>query len=68
MRDTVDNGFRNLLRQMTREERRVFLRAVLRARAHCPLCPVISPGLHRDPCFGCIVMPNGLGQPTSTVN
>lgn len=60
--------WRDMLREMPPNEKRAFLRALLRVRAYCPMCPVVSPGLDRDPCYGCIVLPNNLGQPLSTVN
>jgi hypothetical protein len=63
-----EQEWREMLRQMNPNDKRAFLRAVLRVRVFCPRCPVKSAGLHRDPCYSCIVLPNSLGQPLSTVN
>lgn len=66
-----DEAFKELgdwLRDITPEEQQALLRAALRVQEDCPMCPVESQGLHRDPCYGCIILPNRLGQPLSTVN
>jgi hypothetical protein len=60
--------WREMLRQMSADEKRAFLRAVLRVRAYCPTCAVKNSELHRDPCYACIVLPNDLGQVLATVN
>ena len=60
--------WREMLRRMSPDEKRAFLRAVLRVRAYCPTCSVKNPVLHRDPCYACIVLPNNIGQVLSKVN
>ena len=60
--------WREMLRQMSPDEKRAFLRAVLRVRAYCPTCAVKNSSLNREPCYGCIVLPDNIGQVLSTVN
>lgn len=68
MSDHIDPDWRERLQQMPPEEKRAFLRAVMRLRVHCPRCPVKAPQLHLEPCYSCAILPGDLGMPKSTVN
>lgn len=68
MDDHIDPQWHENLRNMSPKEKQAFLRAVMRLRVHCPMCPVKHPQLDREPCYGCTNMPGDTGRPTSTVN
>jgi hypothetical protein len=68
MDDRVIQELNDLLRRLDPQEKRWLLRAYLRARAFCPMCPVQASRVHLDPCYRCVVLPDGMGQPKSTVN
>jgi hypothetical protein len=68
MDEYLDPKWHENLGNMSSEEKRAFLRAVLRLRVHCPRCPVKEPNLDREPCYSCTNLPGDLGRPTSTVN
>ena len=64
----ISQEWQDLLEHMTATDRRAFLRVLLRLRVFCPRCPVKSRGLHLDPCYGCIILPDDRGRPMTTVN
>jgi hypothetical protein len=68
MNDHIDPEWRERLRQMPPEEKRAFLRAVMRLRVYCNRCPVKTPQLNREPCYSCAVLPGDTGLPMATVN
>jgi hypothetical protein len=68
MNDRIDREWRDVLQWMTPDEKRAFLGALRRVRADCIVCPVKRPKIHRDPCYTCLILPDCLGQPKSTVN
>ena len=68
MYDHIDPKWRDNLDKMTPDERRAYLRVLLRLKVHCPRCPVKTPQLDREPCYACTVLPGDLGRVTMTVN
>jgi len=68
MSTNISQEWQDLLEHMPATERRALLRVLLRMRVFCPRCPVKSRGLHLDPCYGCIILPDDRGRPMTTVN
>lgn len=68
MDGNIDPRWRDDLENMTPEERRAYLRVILRLRVHCPRCPVSEPQMDRDPCYSCTILPGDTGRITTTVN
>jgi hypothetical protein len=68
MHDPIEPEWHEDLEKMAPDEQRAYLRAILHRRVHCPRCPVKTPRLDREPCRGCVHLPDDLGRPSSTVN
>jgi hypothetical protein len=68
MSEKLDPNWRSDLEKMTPEEKRAYLKVLLRLRVHCPRCPVKHPRLDRDPCYSCTTLPGDMGRITQTVN
>lgn len=68
MKKGVAQELFDLLIQMPPEGRRAFLRSILQVRPFCSRCPVKNRAPHRNPCYACIIMPDGRGRPVTSVN
>lgn len=68
MHDPIDPEWQQYLQNLAPDEQWDYLRAMLHKRVYCPRCPVKTPRLDREPCRGCINLPDDLGRPSSTVN
>ena len=68
MNEQYDPEWRLRLQQMTPQEKRAFLRAVVRIRTHCPRCLVKNPQLDIEPCYSCTTLPGELGRPMISLN
>ena len=54
--------------EMSMEEKRAFLKAVMRLRVYCNRCPVKNRDISKSPCYECAVLPGDTGLPMATVN